>query len=383
MNIFKKYLISIFLIVLLINTAYGFAGMTGNTTPVPQDTAVQKPQDLKNATDSEQDIIMAQHLIEFDAVQLQSENKLFIRETLIFRNIGIKDFYGPLKTWLPDSSGNIKVSKSEMMTGGGLIPVDFNKNGNIISWQDYIEQNSKLPLLYVVEYTVNMEPGASSITGTYTKKLAIPTLLNYRYMGKPDLPALVIKITKPQESSIKLFDENRNEITTGEVDEAGDIIRFYSPQFKEINIEISKSSAISAVKNDYAVYVVIGILIVLVLLYPYISKKLKRGEAGKASKVTSDAGKSVSLKSPGIAPVTSGPGKSREDRSKPGNNSVRSEKELKGNSDTEPDPLKKELDMQLKELETRYKSGDLLDEEYEDEKNALLNKLKSKDKGSK
>jgi len=202
-------------------------------------------------------------------------------------------------------------------------------------------------------------------------------------MGKPDLPALVIKITKPQESSIKLFDENRNEITTGEVDEAGDIIRFYSPQFKEINIEISKSSAISAVKNDYAVYVVIGILIVLVLLYPYISKKLKRGEAGKASKVTSDAGKSVSLKSPGIAPVTSGPGKSREDRSKPGNNSVRSEKELKGNSDTEPDPLKKELDMQLKELETRYKSGDLLDEEYEDEKNALLNKLKSKDKGSK
>jgi len=368
MNIFKKYLISIFLIVLLMNTAYGFAGMGGNTTTIPQGTPIEKPQDLKNATESDQDIIMAQHLIEFDAVQLQSENKLFIRETLIFRNNGAKDFYGPLKTWVPDGSGNIKVSKSEMMTGGGLIPLDFNKTGNIISWQEYVEKNSTLPLLYAVEYIVNMEPGASSITGIYTKELAYPPSINYRYIGKPGIPALVVKITKPQASSIKLFDENKNVINPDETDETGEIKRFTDPQFKELNIEISGSSAIPAVKNNYAVYVVLGILILLLLLYPYISNKLKQGKSDKTLKATSN----------------SNVGKSKEERSTSGkNNSVRSEEKLKGNSDAEMDPLRKELGLKLKELETKYKSGDLLDEEYEDEKNAIQNKLKSMNKRSK
>lgn len=372
MNLLKKYLISIFLIVFLINTACGFAGMGGNTTlanttTIPQNASIEKPQDLKNATGSDQDIIMAQHLIEFDAVQLQPENKLFIRETLIFRNIGTKDYFGPLKTWLPDGSEKIKVSKSEMMTGGGLIPLDFNKTGNIISWQDYIEQNSKLPLLYVVEYTVAMEPSTSSITGIFSKKLSEPTLINYRYMGKPDLPGLVVKITKPPESSIKIFDETKNEITQKEEDETGNIIRFSSPQFKELNVEISGSSAIPAVKKDYVVYVVIGILILLVLLYPYLSKKLKREEADKTSKATS----------------RSYTGKSGKERSGSGNNPVLSKEEYKENSDTEMDPLRKELGLKLKELETKYKSGDLLDEEYEDEKNAIHNKLKSMNKRSK
>jgi len=98
--------------------------------------------------------------------------------------------------------------------------------------------------------------------------------------------------------------------------------------------------------------VVLGILILLVLLYPYISKKLKQGEAGKNLKVTS----------------SSYAGKSKEERSRSGNNSVRSKEESKGNSDTDLDPMRKELGLKLKELEAKYKSGDLLDEEYEDEK---------------
>jgi hypothetical protein len=368
MNLLKKYLISIVMIVLLINTACAFAGMGGNTntnTIIPQETAIQKPQDLKNATGSDQDIIMAQHLLEYDAVQLQAENKLFIRETLIFRNNGDKDYFGSLRTWLPDGSENIKVSKSEMMTGGGLTPLDFNKTGNIISWQEYVEKNSALPLLYVVEYIVAAEPGASS-AGKFSKKLAYPTLINYRYIGKPGLPALVVKITKPQESAITLFDENRNEVKPDEVDET-DIKRFSDPQFKELNIEISGSSAIPAVTKSYLVYVVLGILILLVILYPYISKKLKNGESDKPLKVIS----------------SSYAGKSKQERSGSGNKSVRSEEDLKGNSDTELDPLRKELGLKLKDLETKYKSGDLLDEEYEEEKNVIQNKLRSMNKRSK
>ena len=352
MNIFKKHLISIFLIVLLINTAYGYAGMGDNTTTIAQETVIEKPQDLKNATDSDQDIIISMHLIEFDAIQLQSENKLFIKETLTFKNLGTKDFYGSLRTWLPDGNENIKISKSDMETGE-VIPLDLNKTGNIISWQEYVEQNRKVPFLYNIEYTVAMEPGASSITGTYLKKLAYPTLINYNYVKiRSDLSPLVIKITKLNGSSIKLFDENSNDIEP-DVYEPGDIYRFDSPQFKELNIEISGSTAIPAVKTDYSVYtgpiVVIGLLILLVLLYPYISKKLKRGEEKSGS----------------------------------GKNSVRSKGELKGKSDIDLDSPRKELGLKLKELEDKYKSGDLLDEEYEDEKNAIQNKLKSINKRSK
>jgi hypothetical protein len=265
---------------------------------------------------------------------------------------------------VPDGSGNIKVSKSEMMTGGGLLPLDFNKTGNIITWQEYVEKNSTLPLIYSVEYIVDTDPKAST-TGTFSKKLVSPPIINYRYIGKPGLSALILKINKSLESSITLFDENRNEISEGEADETGDIIRFGDPQFKELNIEISRSSVIPAMKNDNSVYVyvAIGILILLVLLYPYISKKLKQDKSGKNGKGTS---KSYA-------------DKSKEERSRPGNNSMRSKEELKG----ELDPMRKELGLKLKDLETKYKSGDLLDEEYEEEKKTLQNKLLSLNKQSK
>jgi hypothetical protein len=273
MNGKKQLIISTFIIILLANVALGFAGMGGNTTTIPQDT-IEKPWDLKNATESDQDIIMAQHLIEYDAVQLQSENKLFIRETLIFRNMGTKDFSGSLRTWLPDGSEKIKVGKSEMMTGGGLIPLDFDKNGNIISWKEYVEQNSNLPSLYVVEYIVAMEPRTSSITGTYSKKLAYPTLINYRYIEKSGLPALVVKITKPQESSIKLFDENRNKINP---DETGDIFRFSSPQFKELNIDLSSIDITSTSTPNSQLEQSGGTRISKIIAYPkdYINNNIK------------------------------------------------------------------------------------------------------------
>lgn len=349
MNIFKKYLISIFLIVLLINTAYGYAVMGANTTAIPQETAIEKPLDLKNATDSDQDIIMAQHLIELDAVQFQSENKLIVRETLIFKNIGSKDFYGSLMTWLPDGIENIRLSKSDMMTSGEMIPLEFNKTGNIISWQDYVEQNKIASFLYYIDYVVDVRPDASSITEIYSKKLAYPTLIKYDYnkLTNPDLLALVLRITKPNGSSVKFLDENRNEIMPDVSDEKEGIYRFSSLQFKEINVELSKSSASPAAKQDYTVYVVLGILILLVLLYPYISKKLKREEADKTLKITSSH--------------------------------AEDEPEVKGSNSSDSKGLLQEL----KELEAEYKSGNLLDEEYEDKKKSIQNKLKSSKKRSK
>ena len=123
-----KIIISTFLVILLINGALGFPGMGGNsnatnTTNIPQEPGTIPQIDLNNATESDQDIIMTQHLIEVDTVQLKAENKLFIRETLIFRNTGTKNFSGDLRTWVPDGSEGINVARSEMMTGGGMVPI--------------------------------------------------------------------------------------------------------------------------------------------------------------------------------------------------------------------------------------------------------------------
>ncbi len=139
MNKMKRYIILIFLIIFLMNPAYGFKGMTSN------DSTAQP----ENITESDQDILLVQHLIELDAVQLKSENKLLVRETLVVYNKGTKNFSGFLRTWVPDGAEDVKLVKSEMMTGEGFVSLPFVQKENIISWQDFIEKNNRLPFLYV------------------------------------------------------------------------------------------------------------------------------------------------------------------------------------------------------------------------------------------
>src|SRR5574341_1794063 len=130
-----------------------------------------------------------------------------------------------------------------MMTGGGFIPIPFDQEkkqeGIIVSWGDFVEQNSPLPFLYVIEYKI-----AQEAKGKISKKLAVPAYVSYRYIDRPGLPAIVIKVIKPEGSSVTFTDENRNTITSQEVSEEADsaIYRFSSPGFKEINLEITTSA---------------------------------------------------------------------------------------------------------------------------------------------
>ena len=362
-----KIIISTFLVILLINGALGFPGMGGNSsatnnTNIPQEPGTIPQIDLNNATESDQDIIMTQHLIEVDTVQLKAENKLFIRETLIFRNNGTKNFFGDLRTWVPEGSQDFNLARSEMMTGGGLVPINYSQNGKIISWKDYVEQNSRLPFLYALEYTVQQKAGGTEI---FSKKLAVPAIISYPYVGRPDLPAIVIKINKSEGNTVKFTDENGNKIAATEVDEKGEIFRFSSPQFKEINVEISQSllptsasqsNVIGILTNP--VFIVIGILIILALLYPYIKKKLKSDKNGEeASKETDEE-----IEEPSEV-----------------DSSVSSGKYERKNVN-ELEDLKKQFISRIKDLEKKYESGDLLDEEYEDKRKSYQDNLKEIEK---
>ncbi len=101
----NQFLISLILIAILTNPVLGYAGMGGNTSRATTGNLTQNVQgniDLANTTESDQNIILVQHLIEVDAAQFEEQNKIYVRETLIFKNIGDMNFQGTLRTWVPE-----------------------------------------------------------------------------------------------------------------------------------------------------------------------------------------------------------------------------------------------------------------------------------------
>lgn len=360
MKTLNKYVISISLVIFLISTAYGFPGMGANKSTVQTDP--------NNTTQSDQDLQLLQHLIEIDTIQFESQNRLYVRETLIFKNTGIDNFSGTLRTWMPDGAENISVGRAEMMADVVPIPLNIIQNGNIISWQDNIGVTG-LPPLYIVEYVVAENPSANSIS--YSKKLAYPTLINYKYGGNPSLPAVILKIRKPAGSSIKLLDENGNTVSTQDVSETDDstLYKFSSLQFKEISIQISKPAATPA---GIAGYVILGLLILLALSYPVLRKKSERIQAFEGKIRTSFERKPEEAVEEPEEAVEETPETSTESGEAVAETD---EAEFAGKTRDELENEKNELISRLDKIEKDYASGNLIDEEYEELGSSLRAKI--------
>ncbi len=340
-----QYIIPVFLIFFLINPAFGFAG---------------------NTTESDQDIVLVQSLIEVDAVQLQSKNKLFVRETLIFKNQGIKNFFGSLRIWVPDGAeivrqqGSDEVARQDvvqrryMMNGTLEYPLQPVQNGNIISWKDKIDKVG-LPPMYIVEYTLPAEPkGTFTKTKHYSKMLRYPTLI----AKKPDI--FVLKIIKNEDETVTFTDEKGNSIPASENPDDKGGYTWELPGFEELNVEMSKPAAAPA---GIAGYAVLGILILLVISYPLIRKKsgkiqaleeklrnsLRREETEEAGETGEEAIEepTSTIETGEVAPAVE-------------------ETEFEGKTREELEHLKNEMLSKLSELDKEYKSGNLLDEEYEE-----------------
>jgi len=353
----NQFLISLILIALLTNPVLGFPGMGGNTSGATTGNITQNSQgkiDLANTTESDQNIILVQHLIEVDAAQFEAQNQIYVRETLIFKNIGNMNFNGTLRTWVPDGLEGLNVGRVPMMMGGTVERMDALQNGNIISWQDYIKANDPLPPLYAVEYVISAEPeGTLSKSKYYSKKLVYPTLIN-----KVPL-SVVLKVTKGSAETITLKDELGNSISSSgkPMDEDNSILYTWeSPQFKEINIELSKS-AIDL--SQIAIYLIIGLLIVLVLAYPVIRKK-----SPKLMELEEKIKNSLKRE-----PKSE---EQQETEEEAISEDEVSEQEPEGEEDAE----NSELVAKLEELEKDYASGNLIDEEYEELRNSYKEKLK-------
>ncbi|MCZ7383770.1 MAG: hypothetical protein O8C63_03365 [Candidatus Methanoperedens sp.] len=357
----KQYLISMFLIIFLINTAYGFAGMTSNKSTTQPD--------LINSTESDQDIVLVQHLIVIDAVQLQSENRLFVSETLALKNIGTKNFNGSLRTWVPDGAEGFRVGKTEMAMGATPTPIQLMQDGNIISWKDIIKANDTASL-YVVEYLLPAEnTGMITKSKYFSKKLTYPTLINYKYVPIKGLPLFILKLTVSKDNSIALFDENGNKITPQEIGEADNsIINRWSdpPQFKEITVEISRPAA---TPSGIAAYVVLGLLIIFVFSYLFIRKKnekirqfeekirnsLKRKET--VDETVEETGEEDAGETATPEPVET------------------EATDFEGKTKDELEVMKDETLSKLSELNKEYESGNMLDEEYEELKSSYEKRI--------
>jgi hypothetical protein len=362
MKTINQIIITVFLIALMTNPVFGYPpGYGGNNSPATAGNITQNGQetiDLTNTTQSDQNIEISSHLIEVDAGRYESENKLYVRETIVFRNSGDTIFSGALKTWVPDGLEEIKVMKAQMIAETGGQPILTAQNGNIISWQDRIEAND-VPM-YVLEYLLSVEPKGSIVKSRYySKKLLYPTLINYEYIPRPGYPVLILKVSKSRDSSITLLDENRNKIIAEDFSEVdGSILyRFSDIRFKELNIELSKS-AIDL--SQIAIYLIIGLLIVIVLLYSVIRKK-----SPKLLEIEEKIRNSLK-KEPG----------SDEQQEEEQEEPATEDKDLSEKTNDEPETEKNELISKLDELEKDYSSGNLIDEEYEELRNSYQKKLK-------
>ncbi len=360
-----QYIIAIFLITALINTAYGFPGMANRSSNtslnISSNTSSNTQIDLNDTTQSDQDIQLLQSLIELDTVQFQSENKLYVRETLIFKNTGLKNFYGMLRIWVPDGSEGIKVGKLEMMTGGATEFLNHVQNGNIVSWQDIIEKNNSLPPLYTVEYMLT----AQSKAGTnepkyYSKKLLYPTLIN-KVPG-----SVILKVTKSKEDTVAITDENGNSISaSGNPQEEDNSILYgwTAPTFTDINIKISKTAA---TPSGIAGYAILGVLVLLIFSYPVIRKRSEKIQTAE-ERIRSSLKREKKVEPSEEIEEERADGTDEEMSEKTASEvSLKSDVEFMNKTKDELVNEKNETLSKLSGLDKEYASGNMLDEEYED-----------------
>ena len=375
----NTFIILILVIASLTNPVFGYAGMGGNNSGINMGNVTQNEPEIldpANTTESDQNIILITQLIEVDAAQLEEQNKIFVRETILFKNTGDKHFIGSLRTWVPDGIEGLKVGKVAMMMGGSVIPINAIQNGNIISWQDTIIRNDPLPPMYTVEYVVPAQAeGSISKSRYYTKKFVFGTWITKAPLN------IIIKVTKGKGETAIITDEKGSNIQSSgsPIEENNSVLyNFQTPQFKEMKIEFSKS----AIANTNVLpYLIIGLLIVLVFAYPVIRKKSPKLQEIEGNIKNSLKREPESKEEQGTYEEGSEEASDKEDAEEEleeieEEESTLEDKDISGKAKDELETEKNELLSKLEKLEKDYASGDLIDEEYEELRNSYQKQLK-------
>jgi len=248
------------------NTSSGMGNITTNTTTNITTNITTNTTTATTATTASYGvhIIIMSHLIEIDMIS--NPGYLKVSETMIFRNIGSENHTGPIYSWLQDDAFNQIVIKMDMGMEGQGTPIEtFQVDNNVIGWNDILLTDMSMPSMYSLEYMVPAEPSDKK-TGlvTFSKKLKHPTTVNYDYMPMPGMSALVIKLKKPDETTITITDSEKTPIQADLVEDMNNIATYnwIQPQFNGISIEMKESTSDGSVFMLYSgiVLIIIGIV---------------------------------------------------------------------------------------------------------------------------
>lgn len=233
-----------------------------------QDAATATPTSMPtiSSSDSTGSIVVLQELIEVD---MSNAEYVAIRETIVFRAMG--NYTTDLMAWVPNNAIDIIVSRQSMSESVQPIQIAHIKEGNIIRFNDAEQLNSVGMAMYAIQYFV--PNNAQNAAPEYKKVLQYPTYVNY------PISSLIFKIIHPEGAEIIITDEGGNVLQgDGTETNVNEIVHSWSaPQFKEFTIGIKPPSKITAILP----YAAIGILILAVLAFPFIQRKMKHGDENK------------------------------------------------------------------------------------------------------
>ncbi|MCL7411635.1 MAG: hypothetical protein M8350_07510 [Methanosarcinaceae archaeon] len=207
-------------------------------------------------------IVILQQLIEVDITNVEYT---VVRETIIFSAMG--NYTTDLMVWIPDGTTEIVIERQEMIEGTSSTQLQYTEKGNIVRFNDAERLNTPgMPPMYMIQYVIS---GTSdNDLPQYTKVLQYPTYINYPVSN------LLLKIITAQGMEPTIKDEGGN-VIQGDNIETGvnEVIHTWStPQFKEFTIETKTPSNIGGILP----YIVIGLVIIAILAFPFVQKKMKK-----------------------------------------------------------------------------------------------------------
>jgi len=231
-------------------------------------------------------VVIIQHLIEVD--QVTYPGYLKVVETIIYKNLGTKNYSGPVYTYVQDGAFNVAVAKMEMAASGGKNTTEaFQASENVVGWNDIILSGTGMSPMYQIEYMVPAEPtGKTTESVTFTKKLKYPTNVNYIYMPNTGMPALVVKLEKSDGMKTNILDIDGSKIDADFFEESGnsETYNWFQPPFVDISFELSKSKPAG---SGITLYMVILLVIIAVIGYSVLRSKSPaiKGLEGKLGSV--------------------------------------------------------------------------------------------------
>ncbi len=243
-------------VLLMAQTAFAYAeyaedGATVETTSMPS----------LSPSASTGNIVILQELMEIDISNAES---IAIRESIVFRVTG--NYTTDLMTWVPDGAVDILVSRQSMMESVMPTEIPHIKEGNIVRFNDAEQLSSIGMSMYAVQYAIPRSAEDEALE--YKKVLQYPTYINY------PISSLIIKVIHAEGMELIIKDEGGNVIQGDGIEtNVNEIVHTWStPQFKEITIETKEAGNVIGILP----YIVIGLIVLAILAFPFVQKKMKR-----------------------------------------------------------------------------------------------------------